>query len=479
MDLFFPRDEQRLLFEKLDSTHSLKIPVSQLLEHYRSNSSVSDLGNSSRSLSTTQQSVEEIDIKDLILSKIDQQRETSKLAESPRQTRLQLVRALRNLDPNSTGQIEVDQLKWALGSQYLNLNLSPDEVETTIRLSSAAIVSKKVQSQNDEGSQKRTVPGDQLVDYQKFVRQLNIRNTDPICDPFFDRRANQITRLKQRIHGLNEFSNDEAILHRRDELNKICMVGPGPDGLEKYLDPNRPTTQFRELSPSPLLRNCQSQPSLQRTISGGGSFMYDNGPSSPPIQQSDPSLNASPLRYPSHSSPTHQPPEESDEADKQIRTGFFRATVNAPARTYVKYPMTVDVSKAHGDHKEVLRGGKKHGPEQPFQEKLLHHDNSVAPSLYRYESEGKQITSSGRVIEEKKWMNLSQSLPNLSLSASQPLQSLSAYPSQSSLNTSSLISTNEEYYTPLDYQPSKPVSRPGVIGDAMKCALERDVRIDP
>lgn len=102
----------------------------------------------------------------------------------------------------------------------------------------------------------------------------------------------------------------------------------------------------------------------------------------------------------------------------------------------------------------------------------------ITQLLHLFIDMNQKVTS--QVLEEllkpKKWMNLSQSLPNLSLSASQPLQTMPTYGSQSPLNTTSFISTNEEYFTPLDYQPSKPVSRPGVIGDAMKCALERDLR---
>ena len=443
MDLYFPRDDQRLFFEKLDTTHSSKIQVKNIIQHFQENPSNDlTLKFSPKVTLPSDLSSEEIEVKDLILSKIDQQRETTKLAESPRQTRLQLVRAMRNLDPDSTGKISLEQLSWALGSNYLNLGLTDNEIQATVKASRA----------NDNNDQ---------INYIKFVRELGIRNTEPICDPFFDRRANQITRLKQRINSLDEFSNDPAILERRDELTKICMVGPGPDGLEKYLDPSRSTTQFRPLSPSPLLRNCQSQPTLSsksKVISGSSTLslldLNFNQSSTPGLTSTesvpgsfglgtDPQLNASPVRsnyqqqqqqqqYHQLIDTTSQVTSDRSE-DKQTKSGFFRATVNAPARTFVKYPMTVDVSKAHAEHKESLPGGKRHGPEQPYDEKLLHHDNRTSPSLYIFHDSSKNEkttihnhnnnhnnnsnnSNSGRFQhEDKRWLNVTQSLPNLNI----------------------------------------------------------------
>jgi hypothetical protein len=454
MDLYFPRDDQRLFFEKLDSTHSLKLPISQIVNHF--SSTAGDQRPSLTDLALQQQQIDETDVKDLILSKIAFQRETNKLAESPRQTRLQLVRSLRNLDPHSTGNISIDQLTWALGPQYLDLGLSDQEVQTTLK------ISKGVDTAHNQ------------INYTRFVQNLNIRNTEPICNPFFDRRANQITRLKQRLNGLTEFVSDPAILERRDELMKTCMVGPGEEGLKRYLDPTRPSTLFGPLEPSPLLRNCQSQPSLAQQD------LYQN--SSDPIlsesigasEYGGGSGESSPQRHHHYAIDTTQNSDRTDSKrqeeevrrgivdGKVVKTGHFHATLNAPARTHVKYPLTVDVSRAHADHRETLPGGRRHGPKQRYDDKLLHHDNATAPSLYRFgdSSGGGELQSEGSVTErpeEKRWMNLSQSLPNLSLTSS------------------SYVSTNDQYFTPLDYQPSKPVSRPGVMSDAMRCALERDV----
>lgn len=478
MDLYFPRDDQRLLFEKLDTTHSLKLPVTQILHHYSSQTTPSphhqqqvDLSHGSQQQAEEkvekdlQRYLEETDIKDLILSKIEGHRGTSKLVESPRQTKLQLVRALRNLDPKSTGNISVEKLTWALGPEYLDLGLTNQEVQTTLK------ISKGVDLKNNQ------------INYSRFVENLKIRNTDPICDPFFDRRANQITRLKQRLNGLHEFSSDPAILARRDELMKICMVGPGEDGIEKYLDPSRPATLFQPLSPSPLLKSCQSQPSFSASRASPDSTIQP--------YESIKSGSSSPIRYPGGShhaidtttqvsdrNDSGRPEERTGIVDgKVVKTGHFRATSNAPSRTYVKYPMTVDVRRAHVDHKESIPGGKRHGPTQSYDGTMLHHNHTTSsgapPMMYRYEvdergndqhfgnepaaASASTPTVSSRQEDDNRFLNLSQSLPNLSLSSL------------------SYTSTNDQYYTPLDYQPSKPVSRPGVISDAMRSALERDV----
>jgi hypothetical protein len=497
MDLYFPRDDQRLLFEKLDTTHSLKLPITQIIQHYSSAAPHVDLSHGSqvqqqdsqreRDQQKQQQDLEETDIKDLILSKIDDQRGSNKLAESPRQTKLQLVRALRNLDPNSTGNISVEQLTWALGPEYLDLGLSNQEVETTLK------ISKGVDLKNDH------------INYNRFISNLNIRNTEPICDPFFDRRANQITRLKQRLNGLNEFSSDPAILERRDELMKICMVGPGEDGIKRYLDPSRPTTLFRPLSPSPLLRNCASQPSLSSSASAASvsdSTIYRNSPDSTLPPPGSSSGASSPIRYPegSHShhaintsssqlsdrnnSDSGRPAGGGQEQEqrtgivdgKVVKTGHFRATSNAPSRTFVKYPMTVDVRRAHAEHKESLPGGKRHGPTQIYDGTLLHHNHTAATADASTSARRERQWQGQEPSEQQQQqlLSLSQSLPNLTLSSSASFAS-AGFSSVSASPSASYLSTNDQYFTPLDYQPSKPVSRPGVISDAMRSALEREV----
>mmetsp|Transcript_15839 Transcript_15839/g.23841 ORF Transcript_15839/g.23841 Transcript_15839/m.23841 type:complete len:268 (-) Transcript_15839:962-1765(-) len=221
MHLYFPRDEQRLLFERFDKDHCNRIHVSEFLEHSQL------MGDSCRQSDSRFQS----ETKDLILSKIDDQRSKEKLVQSPRQTKLQLVRTLRNLDPKSTGYVSRDKLKWALGPEYLNLNLSEEEIQAAVDLCPPSERTGK-------------------ISYDKFVRLLDICNNEPISDPFFDARANQITLFKKRLGNLDAVANDKDLLDRREELLKVCMIGPGESGLTAYLDPFR--TAPAALYPSSL-----------------------------------------------------------------------------------------------------------------------------------------------------------------------------------------------------------------------------------
>eukprot|EP00602_Paraphysomonas_sp_CaronLab_P000610 CAMPEP_0185022386 /NCGR_PEP_ID=MMETSP1103-20130426/5101_1 /TAXON_ID=36769 /ORGANISM="Paraphysomonas bandaiensis, Strain Caron Lab Isolate" /LENGTH=663 /DNA_ID=CAMNT_0027554433 /DNA_START=93 /DNA_END=2084 /DNA_ORIENTATION=- len=396
MDLYFPRDEQRLLFELFDKDHSNRVQISDLLEHSQSMDD-SSIPSGTRWKSET---------KDLIFSKIDEQRGKEKLVQSPRQTKLQLVRTLRNLDPRSTGYVDKDQLKWALGPGYLNLNLTDEEIQAAVDLCPPSSRTGK-------------------ISYDKFVRVLDIRNTDPIADPFFDARANQITMLKKRLATLDAVANDKDLLDRRDELLKVCMVGPGESGLAAFLDPMRtaPTTT----QSSSLRMGSPEKEALED---------MDQGRRAPPrLSHRQSSFNIDTTHY--------EEPEDDEQVDASGRR-HFRATMNHPSRSRVKYPMTVDLAQAHSEHRESIPGGRRRGPDAVTDWGIIQHDSSYPPS-----PDTRPATSS----------------------------MLATSKSLSALETDSRYrSTQSEYYTPLEYKPSMPVTRPHVIGDAMRCAMEREER---
>jgi hypothetical protein len=409
MDLYFPRDEQRLLFEKFDTEHSMRLSVSNIIAQ-----SQEDLARAPPNAGSIKVDSE---VKDLILHKIDEQRVSEKLVSSPRQTRLQLKRTLRNLDPESTGYISKDQLKWALGEKYLNLHLSDDEIQAAADLCPPS-------------------PRSGQINYDKFVRVLNIRNSDPIGDPLFDAKANNITRLRQRVKQLQALESDPALLKRRDELLKICMVGPGPQGITKYLDPERviPIPELDESETSHPVK--QIVETLSRNVSGKNS----------PIR------SVSQSRVQSPNSTMYSSAEYNDR-----RAAFdhdnFRPTVNHPSRTKVKYPLTIELAEAHGGHSEPSPGGRRRGPENATNWGLIHHEGPHSLSG--------TMSSSALLSHVQTSGDFSRSLSSSTLYG----------------EPERYRSTQAEYYTPLEYQPSMPVTRPGVIGDAMKCALEREVCI--
>lgn len=408
MDLYFPRDEQRLLFEKFDTEHSMRLSVSNIVAQ-----SQQDLAQNPPIASLT---IRDSDVKDLILHKIDEQRSTEKLASSPRQTRLQLKRTLRNLDPDSTGYISKDTLRWALSDQYLNLHLTDDEIQTAVDLCPVS-------------------PRSGQINYDKFVRILNIRNSDPIGHPIFDAKANNITRLRQRVKQLQALESDPQLLKRREELLKICMVGPGPSGISKYLDPERqvPIPNLDEVDTSHPVQ--QIVESLSKNASG----------------QTSPVRTAYNTQMHSPSSTMYTTAEFNDDRFMHDYDNFG-PSVNHPSRTKVKYPLTIDLADAHAGHTESVPGGRRRGPEHPTNWGLIHHEGPHSLSSTK---------SSSALLDNR---TLSTGDMNRSLSSSMLHSDASRY-----------RSTQSEYFTPLEYQPSMPVTRPGVIGDAMKAALEREV----
>ena len=196
LDLYFPRDEQRLLFENFDGSFSSSIGVKDVIDRY--DSAAPTITATSR---VTEQQKRERNEK--ILSKINKQRERAKLLDSPRQTTLQLIRSLRNLDPNSTGYISKDELRWGLGKNYMNIPLSAEEIDTVVEL---------CPPEKHNG----------LISYDKFAKMLEIKNDEPVIEPFFDARANQITRLKQRVRDIDSSLEDSNLISRRQELIEKC-----------------------------------------------------------------------------------------------------------------------------------------------------------------------------------------------------------------------------------------------------------------
>mmetsp|Transcript_15839 Transcript_15839/g.23842 ORF Transcript_15839/g.23842 Transcript_15839/m.23842 type:complete len:160 (-) Transcript_15839:377-856(-) len=122
----------------------------------------------------------------------------------------------------------------------------------------------------------------------------------------------------------------------------------------------------------------------------------------------------------------------------------FRATKNHPSRSKVKFPMTVDLAQAHAEHQDTIPGGKRRGPEAMTDWGTIQHDSSQTSFSDTRPASSSQLATS-------------KSLPSFETG-------------------SRYSSTQSEYYTPLEYKPSMPVTRPNVISDAMRCALDREER---
>jgi hypothetical protein len=393
MDLYFPRDDQRLLFEKMNPSNSNVADVKAIIAQGKNDESI----QSQLSLKTLH-----LEFQDLVLSKIEDQRIRDKLVVSPRQTRTQLYRALRNLDPDSTGYLQKDQVKWAIGPKYLNLNLTPEELDAAVEMCPL------------------NASGD--ISYDRFIKHLNIRNSDPVSVPFFDKRADNIAGMNNRLKDLEDQINDPTILARRDDLFRRTAV-------HSTVNTGSLTPSHSSFPLSPVDPNRQTRTSHSRHHRESLTLSHDN------------SVNAS-GRAPIDKSCSSRDPD----ADLMDSLGLnqaspFRARLNDSSHTYVRFPMTVDIQQAYSGHVESIpgAGGRRKGPPRSLDKTFLHHSCHLQQRSLN-ESEAFSVTS-----------------PNMSPSSDM------------------YKSTSETYFAPLDYQPSKPVTRQGDIGDAMRCALEREV----
>lgn len=403
LDLYFPRDEQRLLFENFDNSHSSSIGVGDVISRYEHAAP-----NIVATVRVGEQQRKERNEK--VISKIYHERDKQKLLVSPRQTTLQIVRSLRNLDPNSTGFISKDELRWGLGQDYLNIPLTAEEIDAVVELCPP-----------DKRNGK--------ISYDKFAKLLDIQNKDPVIEPFFDARANLVTRIKSRIHVLDTAINDEATLARRDYLMKACHGDK-----------------------SGSIKN-----------GGGLSTLSLNKTSSCP----ELALSQSPVRSRAHVHYQQQevpPPPEND-----------YDSVRASSSSSVPASHFLTSMKLRG------KGGDQHQVSMDLS------DNAHSPVSVGLMPGGKRLYNTGKFDETLLQHNMGGT-SNQSLGHSQPYDDngIPLSPGSSSYNNQSSFqppgdedrfnTTASSYFAPLLYRPSVPVTRPNVLGDSMKCAMDRENR---
>lgn len=396
LDLYFPRDEQRLLFEQFDTNHSSSIGVGDVINHYEHIAPTIVA-----TVRVSEQQKKERNEK--IISKIYLERESKKLLMSPRQTTLQVVRSLRNLDPNSTGFISKEELRWGLGKGYMNIPLTEEEIDAVVELCPP-----------DKHNGK--------ISYDKFARMLEFKNNDPVIEPFFDARANQVTRMKNRIETLDKAINDEATVARRDHLMKLCH-GDGPLGGGGGV-----------------------KQSGFDVYANGGLSTLNKTVSCPELM-----LSQSPVRTraPSHQ---HALPEE-EARHCQTPNSHFLTSMKLRGKGGDQHQNSMDLSDDVYSpvSSTLMPGGKRLYNVGKFDETLLQHSMGSHHSLSQsqsYDVNGMPATPS--------YNNLSQSM--------------------SSADEDRFNTTASDYFAPLLYRPSVPVTRPNVLGDSMKCAIERDER---
>lgn len=119
LDTVFPREEQRLLFDRLNGSTDDKVALSDLLRHCAEIDRTKNAGVAD-------------DMRYTIADKLDEKRKESKLVLSARQTKMNLATNLRNLDPSSTGYVTKDQMVWAMGNDFMKLKLSKEEARQAI-----------------------------------------------------------------------------------------------------------------------------------------------------------------------------------------------------------------------------------------------------------------------------------------------------------------------------------------------------------
>lgn len=400
--MYFPRDEQRLLFEQFDTHHSSSIGVSDVISQY---------SHASPNIITTERISEQKqkERNEKIISKIFLEREKQKLLVSPRQTTLQIARSLRNLDPHSTGFISKEELRWGLGKEYLNIALSDEEIDAVVELCPP-----------DKHNGK--------ISYDKFARMLDIRNDDPVVEPFFDARANQVTRMKNRIDTFDKAILDEKMLARREHLMKVCHGDAqdrgGRNGSFDIYGQGGLSTLNKTVS-------CPELELSQSPVRGKKQHRHEEA-------------------RPRHDDEGHAPYAHSD------NSSHFRTGMKLRGKGGNQHQNSMDLTE--GEHPSspvaLMPGGKRLFHYAKFDEELLQHNMSSSANSWHDQ----------------------RSAPGTPAHNNYLSQSMSVSASQAATDDDRFNTTSSSYFAPLLYRPSVPVTRPNVVGDSMRGAVERDER---
>lgn len=231
LDAKFSVMDQRLLFEKFDPSFSNRLRVGDVIDYC----------NSAREAKHELGYRDSGDLKSHVANLLEKRRMQNKLTPGATETLKQLRSALRNLDPQSTGFITLEKMKWALGSDYLALEMDPAEASRAIEEIVAV------------GKARRGVvkPADDnnLVSYDAFVTYLGLCNSDPNYHPFYDARAGQISAQQHKLIQLDEALRSPAVAVRLKELSDKYIqgrIGPGappPDPLSSRQPSSTPAQQ--------------------------------------------------------------------------------------------------------------------------------------------------------------------------------------------------------------------------------------------
>ena len=205
LDANFSMNEQRLMFEKFDKKFNNRINVSDVLSYCGSEPGKHEFSYRDAG-----------EVKTHVIDVIEKRRIASKLSLEVGETQKQLRSAFRNLDPDSTGFISKEKLEWALGPEYLALNLSPEEAKEAVRNIVAEGKKRKggVKAENTADS----------VNYDAFVHYLGLLNSDPNYHPFYDSRSQQLSYMNRKIAELDAAVNDPERLKRAKELERNAQL---------------------------------------------------------------------------------------------------------------------------------------------------------------------------------------------------------------------------------------------------------------
>lgn len=178
---YFPRTQQRALFEYLDYNKDEHVIIKDLKSYLSESSNfqgkpgtatVDGVVDEARKRKSDLQRV-----KDEIVDRIFAKRRAAKLQDGQDYATVHLMKTFHLIDEDMSGQLSKKEMIEAMGPNHMNLGLQSGDMEALL--------------------QAMDTDGDGSISYKEFIKYLEVHDIDPDYNPFYDARQRELMQLKK------------------------------------------------------------------------------------------------------------------------------------------------------------------------------------------------------------------------------------------------------------------------------------------
>ncbi|GMI10533.1 hypothetical protein TrLO_g11172 [Triparma laevis f. longispina] len=223
LEPLFGREQQRILFQHIDTDGNEELDVQEFLHFLSENAS--ELGTSRSTMSKFGRPPPKKDdkkmhpavqrVKDMIVDRLVARRRTHKMDDSQKVNSEYLIQIFKQWDESMTGYLTPDEFVDALGEKHLNLGISRNDMDKVLAEIDA--------DHNGE------------ISYKEFAKFIQVHDIDPEYNPFFDSRVRALNALGRIANKPWQWQKetDKAISHQQRMYDTIEMDCAGANSTKK------------------------------------------------------------------------------------------------------------------------------------------------------------------------------------------------------------------------------------------------------